>query len=46
MPDVQARFAELDFEPSTLTSDDFAAFIKSEAERWASIVQRTGIKLE
>lgn len=46
MPDVQARFAELDFEPSTLTSEDFAAFIESEAERWASTVQRTGIKLE
>jgi tripartite-type tricarboxylate transporter receptor subunit TctC len=43
MPDVVARLATLGVEPTGGTPEDFAAFHKSELERWGRIVRDAGI---
>ena len=43
MPDVVARLATLGVEPTGGTPEDFAAFHKSELERWGRIVREAGI---
>lgn len=43
-PELQKRFVELEFEPSSLQPAEFAGFIQSETSRWKSIISRAGIK--
>jgi tripartite-type tricarboxylate transporter receptor subunit TctC len=44
--DLQARFAELEFEPATLPPEEFSRFIQGEADRWGKVIRQAGIKLE
>jgi tripartite-type tricarboxylate transporter receptor subunit TctC len=43
-PQVKARFAGLDAQPIVATPDEFARFMKSEAERWGQAVKASGAK--
>jgi tripartite-type tricarboxylate transporter receptor subunit TctC len=45
-PDVVARFHAQASEPSPLGTDDFAAFVKKEVEKWAGVVAATGMTAE
>jgi tripartite-type tricarboxylate transporter receptor subunit TctC len=46
MPDVRERLAAMGAEPSALGLDEFAAFNRSEYERWGRIVKAAGVKLD
>jgi tripartite-type tricarboxylate transporter receptor subunit TctC len=45
-PEVAARFRAQASEPSPLGSDDFAAFVKKEVDKWAGVVAATGMTAE
>ena len=45
-PDMRPRFATAGVEPLTSTPEEFAAFIRSEATRFAKVVKDAGIKGE
>ena len=45
-PDVRERFASQGLDTSALDSKDFAAFLRSEAPKWASIAKAANIKAE
>ncbi|KJK10238.1 MFS transporter [Burkholderiaceae bacterium 16] len=45
-PDVKARLIEYGIDPVGGTPDQFQAFIKDEAVRWAGVVRKGGIKVE
>ena len=42
-PDVRERLALLGFDPHAMSSTDFAAFVKSEVDKWARVIKATGI---
>jgi len=44
-PEVDKRLASLGVEPSGLAGDAFAAYMRSERERLAPIVEKAGIKV-
>ena len=44
--DVRQRLMSEGAEPSPMTPEQFAAFIKSEMVKWANLVKLTGVKLE
>lgn len=46
MPDVKRRLAEIGAVPSPLTSEQFAAFVKSEVAKWAAVIRDAGIKAD
>jgi tripartite-type tricarboxylate transporter receptor subunit TctC len=43
--EMKARLASFQVEPKAGTADDFAAFIASEAKKWASVIKAAGIKV-
>jgi tripartite-type tricarboxylate transporter receptor subunit TctC len=45
-PAVLARLDSIGSSPKLMTPDEFAAFTRSEKERWGKIIQRANIKLE
>jgi tripartite-type tricarboxylate transporter receptor subunit TctC len=45
-PEVVSRFHAQGAEPSPLPADEFAAFVRKEAEKWAKVVATTGMKAE
>ena len=45
-PEVVARFHAQGAEPSPLASDAFAAFVRTEIEKWAKVVAATGMSAE
>jgi len=45
-PDVKQKADAAGLYPSTSTPEEFAAFIRKEAERWAPIVKETGIRYD
>ncbi len=45
-PELKQRFATEGAEPSTMTRDQFTAFVKNEITRWRKVAQDTGIKPE
>lgn len=45
-PDVLARLDSLGSSPKLMSPDEFAAFTRSERERWGRIIQRANIKVE
>jgi tripartite-type tricarboxylate transporter receptor subunit TctC len=46
MPDIKARFSELGVEAAANTPDQFAAFIKSELQKFAQLARLAGVKPE
>jgi len=45
-PEVQAQFAAQGIEGNALNAKDFSAYIRSETEKWARVIQASGIRLE
>jgi tripartite-type tricarboxylate transporter receptor subunit TctC len=45
-PKVKARLATLGVEPMPLTPAGFAKFIKDDYEKWSSVINTTGIKVD
>ena len=46
LPEVQERLAQNSIEAAPMTSDQFAAFIKSETIKWAKVVKDAGVTAE
>jgi tripartite-type tricarboxylate transporter receptor subunit TctC len=46
MPDMEARLAELGYDPVASTPEEFALRIKAEIESWAKVIQGAHIKAE
>ena len=46
MPEVLERLAALGGTPRLMSPDEFAAFTRSEKERWGQIIRRANIKVE
>lgn len=44
LPQVMKQFHAHGAEPSPLATEEFAAFVKSEGEKWSSVVKATGMK--
>lgn len=45
-PDVRDKLAAQGAEPSNLTSEEFARFLKDDTRRWTEIIRASGIKIE
>ncbi len=45
-PETKARLIELGFEPLVATPQEFTAYIRTEIERWAAIIQKSGASAE
>ena len=45
-PDVKSRLASFGFEPGGNTPEQFAAFIRSEMEKWSKLIKDAGIKVD
>lgn len=46
LPEVKERLAQNSIEATPSTSEEFAAFIKSETAKWAKVVKVAGVKVE
>ncbi len=46
LPEVKERLAATGLDAASSTTAEFAAFIKSEAERWGPIIKQAGVRLE
>lgn len=46
LPETKARLANFGFEPVGSTPPEFAAFIRSEMEKWSKLIRDAGIKAE
>jgi tripartite-type tricarboxylate transporter receptor subunit TctC len=46
MPDVKVRLDQSGWSPKLMSPAEFAAFTRSEKERWGDIIHRANIKLE
>jgi tripartite-type tricarboxylate transporter receptor subunit TctC len=45
-PDMVKRLADVGAEPGTLSGDAFAAFLRTESEKWGQVVKTAGAKVE
>jgi len=45
-PEVAQRMANLGIEQRPMMPEEFAGFIRTESEKWAAIIRRSGAKLE
>jgi tripartite-type tricarboxylate transporter receptor subunit TctC len=45
-PEVAQKFGEFSFEPVALKTDEFAALLKNERERWATVVKASGFRID
>jgi tripartite-type tricarboxylate transporter receptor subunit TctC len=45
LPDLQSKLRAQGFELGTRSPDEFAAFIRTQAERWAPVVRQSGARL-
>jgi tripartite-type tricarboxylate transporter receptor subunit TctC len=45
-PDVKEKLNAAGAEPSPLATEEFAAFVKSEVEKWAKVVAATGMTVD
>jgi len=46
LPDINERLAKAGFEVVTSTPEEFAAFTKSEIQKWGKLVKATGLKAD
>jgi tripartite-type tricarboxylate transporter receptor subunit TctC len=46
LPDVKERIATMGFEPTSSTSEQLAAHMRTETEKWSKIVREANIKIE
>jgi tripartite-type tricarboxylate transporter receptor subunit TctC len=46
LPEVQARFVQMGFEPAGGTPGDFAQTIQRDAEKWSKVIREAGVKPE
>ena len=46
LPDINERLAKAGFEVVTSTPEEFAAFTKSEIQKWGKLVKATGLKVD
>ena len=46
LPTVKQRFAELSVDPSATSADEFGAFIKSETNKWRTVITEAGLSLK
>ena len=46
LPDIRERLVALGSEPADSNPSSFAAFIRSESEKWGDIVRSSGIKAD
>jgi tripartite-type tricarboxylate transporter receptor subunit TctC len=44
MPDVRTRMNEVGGDPSGMSSEEFARWVRSEIERWSKVAKAVGIK--
>jgi tripartite-type tricarboxylate transporter receptor subunit TctC len=45
-PKIKARFAELGYEPYTITPAEFSKFVADETEKWGRVIRTANIKAE
>jgi tripartite-type tricarboxylate transporter receptor subunit TctC len=45
-PDLRQRLASQGAEPLTSTADEFAAYLRSEIDKWAKVVKASGMKVD
>jgi tripartite-type tricarboxylate transporter receptor subunit TctC len=45
-PDMTKRLADVGAEPGTLSGDAFAAFLRSESDKWGQVVKTAGVRVE
>src|SRR5262249_40742247 len=45
-PEIKATLANFGSEPFTGSPRDFAAFVASEAKKWADLIRRAGVKID
>ena len=45
-PEIRERIQQIGLEPSTLNREEYAAFLKSELEKWGGIIRAKNIRLE
>ncbi|WP_439548948.1 tripartite tricarboxylate transporter substrate binding protein [Falsiroseomonas sp.] len=45
-PDMQSRLSDLGMQPMTVGGDDFAAYVRSEIEKWVGVVRRANIRAD
>jgi tripartite-type tricarboxylate transporter receptor subunit TctC len=45
-PDVVSSFAKQGVQPTIKTQAEFAAFVKADIEKWATVVKASGVKLD
>lgn len=45
-PDIRQRMVAQGADPAFLGAEDFAKFLTTEMPRWASVVQKSGAKLD
>jgi tripartite-type tricarboxylate transporter receptor subunit TctC len=46
LPDIQARFAQMGFEPAGGTANDFAQAIQRDSQKWSKVIKDAGVKAE
>ena len=45
-PELRERYAAIEAEPTGSTPEQFAAFVKTEAVKWADVVKKSGAKVD
>ena len=46
LPDIQARFTQMGFEPAGGTAGDFAQAIQRDSQKWSKVIKEHGIKAD
>ena len=46
LPDIQARFAQMGFEPAGGSAADFAQAIQRDSQKWSKVIKDAGVKAE
>lgn len=46
LPDIQARFTQMGFEPAGGTAADFAQAIQRDSQKWSKVIKDAGVKAE
>jgi tripartite-type tricarboxylate transporter receptor subunit TctC len=46
LPEIQARFVQMGFEPAGGTAAEFAATIRRDAQKWSKVIQDAHVKPE